>query len=125
MTEVSWWLWAPALSAADTTPLRTLAAKLAAIEHSLGEVLHARRPLSDLPVVVVSHVLPDDAGNRFSPALKSAQRDLLTISTSARQVAATHSGHNTPIEQPDAVADAVRFVVAATEDRVTQRADRR
>ena len=90
------------------------------------EQLAARRaggaaPLGDRPLIVVTQGLNDFArdvqdAERRQRAIdehRSLQSDLLKLSRNNKQVIATQSGHHVPLEEPQAVIDAIRDLVDA------------
>lgn len=91
--------------------------EFSAIEESFAEVQRIRRPLGDLPVVVISHGLPVTEGvpEHLRPAVEEAwqkmQANLAGISTNASLRHAERSGHNIPMEQPEIIIEAVRDVL--------------
>jgi pimeloyl-ACP methyl ester carboxylesterase len=90
-------------------------------EHLASQRGPGRYPLGDRPLVVVTQGLHDFA-HGVSDASRRQQRidehqqlqaDLLTLSRNSKQIIATHSGHHVPLEEPQAVIDAIREVVEA------------
>ena len=76
------------------------------IRQSASEVRASRRKLT-IPVVVVSGARGADARWR------DLQRDQVTLSERGCQIIAGQSGHVVPIDQPQAVVDAIRAIVRA------------
>jgi len=88
-------------------------------EHLASQRGPGQYPLGDRPLVVVTQGLHDFAQG-VSDAARRQQRidehqqlqaDLLTLSRNSKQIIATHSGHHVPLEEPQAVIDAIRQVV--------------
>jgi pimeloyl-ACP methyl ester carboxylesterase len=72
--------------------------------------------LGDLPLIVLSRGLPEDA----SPAGKTGEEEhnqdqagLVALSRTGKQVVAKRSGHHIPLDEPDLVVAAIRDVLAA------------
>jgi pimeloyl-ACP methyl ester carboxylesterase len=76
---------------------------------SLWEVRQAAG-LGSKPLVVVTR------GRDLDPPWRAGQAALLRLSTKSSQVVASGSGHYVQLDQPDAVVDAVRTVIAASRD---------
>jgi pimeloyl-ACP methyl ester carboxylesterase len=97
--------------------LRTVTDEFAALEDSFSYVRQIRRPLGDLPVIVITHGVPVTAGvpehlrSAVEKAWQEMQSDLTSISTSASLVVAERSGHNIHVEQPDIIVDAIFSVL--------------
>lgn len=53
---------------------------------------------------------PQDFRDKFVNMWEENQKDLVTKSTRGKQIIATHSGHNIPIEQPDIIVEAVEEI---------------
>jgi pimeloyl-ACP methyl ester carboxylesterase len=79
--------------------------------------------VGDLPLVVLSHGLPEPRSFLGAPATREQaalaegtwqqlQADLVTLSPYSRQVIAESSGHNIQFEQPELVIEAVLSVLA-------------
>jgi len=75
----------------------------------------ARRPLGDLPVVVVSSGPPASESDRQSRDGAAARLDFL--STNTLHVTASGSGHEIHLFQPDRVVQAVQQTVSAVRNR--------
>ena len=90
-------------------------------EHLASQRGPGKFPLGDVPLVVVTQGLHDFAQDIPDAARKQQridehhhlQADLLTLSRNSRQVIATKSGHHVPLEEPQAVIDAIRDVANA------------
>ena len=71
-------------------------------------------PLGDLPLIVLTRGVPDDAGPD-GKALEAEHRqdhlEVSRLSRAGRLVVAERSGHHIQIEQPDLVIEAIRHVV--------------
>ena len=69
--------------------------------------------LGELPMVVVSAGKPDPMFAKFWDTWESGQRDLLGLSSNARQVVAGKSGHYVQLSEPELVTEAVISLLAA------------
>lgn len=110
----------------DASQAVTTVDEMAVLEQDFAIVRALRRPLGDIPVVVISRgkVVGTDAGipagseDEVHGAWLSMQEDLLTISTNSTLRIAENSGHDVHVEQPHLVIDAIRSVlVEATNAR--------
>ena len=99
----------PVLAQFWTKPkfFEALGSQIESISASAAEVLDATAPgFGDLPLVTISSTNPGDYRLR--------QQDRLTaLSTRGRHIMASNSGHWIPLDQPDAVIDTVKEVLAA------------
>jgi pimeloyl-ACP methyl ester carboxylesterase len=102
----------------DTYPAAR--AEAAALYQSVAEVRAALRPL-DMPLVVLSHGVPDlFAGRMSAREVKQAeviwqrlQDEVAALSSRGRQVTVAGAGHKIHIDQPTAVIAAIREMVSA------------
>ena len=72
--------------------------------------------LGDVPLIVLSRGLPEDAspaGQAFEAEHDSDQAALVALSSTGKQVIARRSGHHIPVDEPDLVVAAIRDVIAA------------
>jgi pimeloyl-ACP methyl ester carboxylesterase len=83
---------------------RAAAAEIISIRESAAEVRRSRRKLT-VPLVVVTGARGADA------TWRELQRDQLTLSDRGCQVIADLSGHVVPLDQPEAVVDAIHALV--------------
>jgi pimeloyl-ACP methyl ester carboxylesterase len=106
----------------DSSHAATVTDEMAVLEDGFAHVRAIRRPLGDLPVVVITRgrVAGAEAGvpagleEEVHQAWQRMQANLLTISTNTRLLVADGSGHDIHLERPDLVAGAVRDVLAQT-----------
>src|SRR5829696_9500117 len=93
------------------------------LEATAAEVRDARedRPLRPMPLVVLTHTQPPEAGSLL-PGLsveasergwREQQADLTTLLPNSRQILAEESGHYIQRDQPDLVVDAITDVIEA------------
>jgi pimeloyl-ACP methyl ester carboxylesterase len=89
---------------------QTASDEYAALEESFAQVRAAQHPLGHLPLVVLTHGLPNlgPQGERDWLAL---QRDLAGLSSNSLLIVATHSGHLIQFEQPDLVIASIHQVL--------------
>jgi pimeloyl-ACP methyl ester carboxylesterase len=83
-----------------------------------SEPLDAAESLGDLPLIVVSHGLPDRSIGivesqqiQFEQEWAKMQTELLHLSSNSKQVVAEHSGHYIQLDQPDLVIEAILELV--------------
>lgn len=108
----------------DTSTVLSGADEMIMLRDSLEHLRRSRRPLGDIPVVVITRGTPFSAEADVPEGLEedveaawgSMQEDLATISTNARRVVADGSGHFIHLERPDLVIDAVRHVLEQATD---------
>jgi len=99
--------------------LQAVSDEFAALDDSLAYVRRIRRPLGDLPVIVITHGLPVTDGvpqhlrTDVEDAWQKMQASLTGISTDASLVVAERSSHNIHIEQPDIIVDAILRVLGS------------
>jgi pimeloyl-ACP methyl ester carboxylesterase len=113
-----------ALTLMDSSHATTATDEMVALADSLHHVRRIRRPLDDLPVVVIRHGRPigEEAGvpagleDQVEAAWRTMQDDLATISTDSRLVVAEDSGHDIHLERPELVTDAILDVVGRAAD---------
>ncbi len=79
-------------------------------------LMHAERaqreyPLGDRPLIILTR------GKNPSEGHKKLQADLVRLSRNSKQVIAQNSGHHIHLDEPEAVADAVRQVINAVRQR--------
>jgi len=77
---------------------------------------HTDHVLGDLPLIVMSRGLPEDAspaGQKFEEEHNRDQAGLVTLSRVGKQVVARRSGHHIPLDEPDLVVAAIRDVLSA------------
>lgn len=97
----------------STRHLRAVSDEFEALDDSLAYVRRIRRPLGDLPVIVITHGLPVTEGvpehlrSDVEDAWQRMQSSLTGIARDASLVVAERSGHNIHIEQPDVIVDAL------------------
>jgi len=78
-----------------------------------------RYPMGALPLVVITAGLHEEEPSATVSVEERTrqrdvnQRDLASLSSNARQIIATNSGHRIQLEEPDLVADAIRQVLDA------------
>lgn len=102
-----------------TRHLRAVGDEFAGLEESFAYVRQIRRPLGDLPVIVITHGVPVTEGvpehlrGDVEDAWQKMQWDLTGISTDASLVVAEHSGHNIHIQAPDIIIDAIVRVLGS------------
>jgi pimeloyl-ACP methyl ester carboxylesterase len=113
-----------AVTLMDSSHATTATDEMVALADSLDHVRRIRRPLGDLPVVVIRHGRPigEEAGvpagleEQVEAAWRRMQDDLATISTDSRLVVAEDSGHDIHLERPELVTDAILDVVGRATD---------
>lgn len=106
---------------ATTDYFKTAVAESESFAESLAQVRQADIDLGDLPVIVISHGVPDpfpgmsDAeAAAFEELWQAWQRDLLTLSANSKQIVAGESGHYIQLQQPDLVVTAVGELISST-----------
>jgi pimeloyl-ACP methyl ester carboxylesterase len=94
----------------QTRACQTYNNESAAWYESLAQVRAARHPLGHLPLVVLTHGIPnsDPQGERDWQAL---QRNLASLSSDSVHIIATRSGHYIQLEQPELVIAAIKQVL--------------
>lgn len=113
-----------AVGVMDASQAVTTVDEMAVLEQDFDIVRALRRPLGDIPVVVISRgkVVGTEAGiptgseDAVHAAWLTMQDDLLTISTNSTLRVAENSGHDVHAEQPQLVIDAIRTVLAEATD---------
>ena len=89
---------------------RAAANEIIHVRESAAEVRASRRKLA-IPVVVVT------GGRNTDETWSNLQRDQITLSDRSCQIIARQSGHAVPVQQPQAVVDAIRATVEAARGR--------
>lgn len=108
-----------AIGLVDGSQAAAVVDEMAALADGFASVRSIRRPLGDLPVVVVTreNVVGEEAGvpagleHEVHAAWLRMQRDLTTISTNSRLLVAKNSSHDIHLDRPDIVIDAVQSVL--------------
>ena len=89
---------------------QTASDEYAAWDESSAQVRAARHPLGHLPLVVLTHGLPN-LGPQGERDWQALQRNLAGLSSNSLYIIATHSGHFIQLEQPDLVIAAIKQVL--------------
>jgi pimeloyl-ACP methyl ester carboxylesterase len=79
------------------------------------------RPLGDIPLIVLTRSennYPPKFAKQLTEEHEQQQADLVTLSANARQIVVPNSGHHIQLDQPQAVADAIREVVKQAKKHV-------
>ena len=87
----------------------------AAWDESVAQVHAARHPLGHLPLVVLTHGIPQFPDPQGEQEWQALQRDLAGLSSDSVHIIATLSGHYIQLEQPDLVIAAIKQVLTGKE----------
>lgn len=86
-----------------------------------ANALNAPEKMDELPTIVLSHGLPDQASGintdqqrQFEQEWTKMQQELAKLSSKSKQVVAEKSGHYIQLDQPELVIDSILELVRAT-----------
>ena len=102
-----------------TNALRTVGDEYAVLGQSSEEVRHTRRPLEDIPLVVLSARLPDatpggaDIAAQSRRVMRELHEQIVRSSARGTLVIAENSGHVIQASEPALIVDAIRQLAAA------------
>lgn len=101
-----------------------------AYAQSCDELRRARRPLGDVPMVVLARATLEGAaspllGRSADTVWHRLQEDAATDSTSSRVLYVERSGHNIQLDRPEVVIEAISQVVRLARDRQLSRFEER
>jgi hypothetical protein len=85
--------------------------ELVAFDESFARVRAVRHPLGHLPLVVLTHGIPQFPDAQGEQEWQALQRDLAGLSTNSEHIIAIHSGHYIQLDQPDLVIVAIKQVL--------------
>ena len=113
-----------AVGVMDSSQAVTTIDEMVVLEDDVEIVRSRRRPLGDIPVIVITRGetdgatmgIPAESEDEIHAAWLRMQQDLLTISADSTLVIAEGSGHNVHVERPELVIDAVRQVLSRVEN---------